>query len=195
MLNVEQGQVLIDAVDIATLDPQLVRSRLNGLGQEPYFLSGTVRQNLDPYEAHDDEALTQAVAKTALGSTIYALGGLNASLSAEKLSHGQRQLFSLARALLRPGRIVVLDEITSNVDRETEQAMQETIRREFADRTVISVAHRLNTISDFDLVAVMHHGACVEFDNPATLLQRASRFRELYKAYRATNVAEATDGV
>ncbi|CRG89601.1 Multidrug resistance-associated protein 1 [Talaromyces islandicus] len=181
MIDVESGQLTIDGIDISCLGPQVVRSSLNGLGQEPYFLTGTVRENLDPYEAHIDEALVEALMKVHLWARIEAMGGLDAPLGTEALSHGQRQLFSLARALLRSSRIVVLDEVTSNIDQETDELMQQTIRNEFDSHTVISIAHRLDTIRNYDMVVVMEDGSCVEFDSPTSLLERPSRFKDLYE--------------
>ncbi len=107
-------------------------------------------------------------------------GGLDADLSEDMLSHGQRQLFCLARAILRPGRIVVLDEATSSVDRATDALMQSVIREEFRGRTVIVIAHRLETIMDFDRVVVMDRGRIVEVGEPERLMrERGSRFRLL----------------
>jgi len=107
-------------------------------------------------------------------------GGLDAQMKAQPLSQGQQQLFCLARAMLRDSRILVLDEATSNVDQETDTLMQRIIRREFAQHTIITVAHRLDTIADADVVAVLSEGRLVEFGKPEELLARQSRFRELH---------------
>jgi ATP-binding cassette subfamily C (CFTR/MRP) protein 1 len=98
------------------------------------------------------------------------------------LSQGQKQLFCLARAILRPGKIVVLDEVTSSVDRVTDEMMQRIIRDEFKGRTVIAVAHRLETIIDFDRIVVMEDARVVEIGKPDDLLSRKSKFRKLFEA-------------
>ena len=103
-------------------------------------------------------------------------------MKSQPLSQGQQQLFCLARAMLRKSKILVLDEATSNVDSETDALMQQIIREVFAQHTIITVAHRLNTIADSDIVAVLHEGNLVEFGPPGELLQRPSMFRDLNNA-------------
>ncbi|KAJ5972718.1 multidrug resistance protein [Penicillium vulpinum] len=178
LLKLSSGRILMDGQDLAMLDQETVRSRLNGLSQDPYFLAGSVRLNLDPYknptgsDESNDERLIRALDTVQLWSLIEQNGGLDAELKMESLSHGQRQLFCIVRALLRPGKVVVLDEITSSVDLAMDKLIQSIITSEFADRTVIVIAHRLNTIVDCDRVAVMADGKCVEFDDPKVLLAR-----------------------
>lgn len=107
-------------------------------------------------------------------------GGLDAELDLDFFSHGQRQLFCLARAILRKSKVVVLDEVTSSVDHETDALMQRVIREEFGDCTIIAVAHRLDTLLDFDKIALLSKGELIEFDSPRALLARESAFKELY---------------
>ena len=118
--------------------------------------------------------------------TIISLGGLDAEFDPDNLSHGQRQLFCLARAILRKGKIVVLDEVTSSVDRRTDDLMQKIIREEFKGCTIIAVAHRLETILDFDRIAVLDRGQLKECDTPKDLLSRKSAFKELYDVYSSS---------
>lgn len=115
MIEISQGNIKVDDLDITTMPRQEVRSRLNAIPQEPYFLHGTVRLNLDPYERYigNNGALQEALRKVELWDIIEAKGGLDIEMEVDGLSHGQRQLFCLARAILRPGKIVVLDEATS----------------------------------------------------------------------------------
>ena len=101
-------------------------------------------------------------------------------MKSQPLSQGQQQLFYLARAMLRKSRILLLDEATSNADGETDAFMQLIIRKEFAQHTIITVAHRLNTTFDSDMVAVLHEGKLVEFGPPRELLDRPSMFRDLH---------------
>ena len=148
--------------------------------QDPFVLSDTVRVNADPTGKASDDAIISALEKVQLLDSIQIRGGLDAQMKSQPLSQGQQQLFCLARAMLRESKILLLDEATSNVDAETDALMQLIIRKEFAQHTIITVAHRLNTISDSDMVAVMHEGKLMEFGPPGELLDRPSMFRDLH---------------
>lgn len=174
------SSITIDGIDITTLPRQEVRARLNAIPQEPFFTKNTVRGNADPTKQHPDDAIILALEKVSLWRLVLEKGGLDTVLDAEYFSHGQRQLFCLARAILRRSKVVILDEASSSVDALSDELMQRVIRTEFADCTVLAVAHRLDTIMDFDRVALLAGGELVEFDEPAALLGRESRFRELY---------------
>lgn len=183
MLEVEsQSRILIDGVDITHIPRQITRAALNAIPQEPFFTHGTVIANIDPSGTNSPEEMEQALRHVELWDVVEAKGGLTAALDAEFFSHGQRQLFCLARALLRKSKIVVLDEVTSNVDVVSDALMQRVIREEFADCTILAVAHRLDTIIDFDRIAVMQDGELIEFDAPEALLKTDSAFRELYES-------------
>lgn len=123
-----------------------------------------------------------ALSKVELWSPVESKGGLNAQLDQEFFSHGQRQLFCLARAILRKSRIMVLDEVSSSIDITTDKLVQRVFQEEFKDATIISVAHRLDTILDFDRIALLSNGKLVEFESPEALLQRPSAFKELYNS-------------
>nr|XP_058971200.1 multidrug resistance-associated protein 1-like [Pocillopora verrucosa] len=147
------GKIVIDGVDIATIGLRDLRSRLTIIPQEPVLFSGTLRLNLDPFNEHFDEELWRILEVSHLKRFVMSLrGGLQYVIAegGEDLSVGQRQLICLARALLRKSKILVLDEATAAVDLETDELIQQTIRREFADSTVFTIAHRLNTIMDYD---------------------------------------------
>lgn len=197
-MELSGGTIRIDNLDLSTLPRHHIRSRLNAIPQEPYFLAGTIRLNLDPYESSTDGALQAALEKVGLWDAIIALGGLDVDFEVESLSHGQRQFFCLARAILRPGKIVVLDEATSSVDRKTDELMQKIIREEFSSHTLIAVAHRLETIIDFDLIALLDHGALVEFGAPEELLKvgidgTKTQFKKLYDIYSSTQKKEVME--
>ncbi|KAG9231678.1 putative multidrug resistance-associated protein [Amylocarpus encephaloides] len=177
-----ESSILIDGVDITKIPRQAVRSRLNAIPQDPFFMKGSIRLNASPENLHSDEDISQALQKLQLWDIVESKGGLDAELHAEFFSHGQRQLFCLARAILRKSRIVVLDEVSSSVDITTDILMQRVIREEFAGSTIIAIAHRLDTILDFDKVAVLSEGQLVEFDSPQVLLEQPSAFRELYNS-------------
>ncbi|KAL2067058.1 hypothetical protein VTL71DRAFT_1482 [Oculimacula yallundae] len=181
MLEVtEDSSITIDGIDITKLPREIVRSRLNAIPQEPFFIRGTVRANADPRQQHTDAAIISAIKKVQLWDIVYSKGGLNTVLDAEYFSHGQRQLFCLARAILRKSKVVILDEATSNVDTKSDDLMQEIIRKEFHDCTIIAVAHRLDTILDFDRIALLSRGELAEFDTPQALLGKDSAFKKLY---------------
>ena len=186
MIETSSGTIVIDDIDLSTIPRQEIRTRLNAISQDPYFIAGTIRLNLDPYASRDDAALVAALKKVRLYDTVISNGGLDADLDIESLSHGQRQLFCLARAMLRKGKIVVLDEATSSVDRKTDELMQQIIREEFKDHTIIAVAHRLDTILDFDRIAVLDRGMLRECDTPSNLLAGKTAFRELYDVYSSS---------
>lgn len=168
-LAIVEGEVLIDEVDTAHLSLQDLRSKISIIPQEPVLFSETLRYNLDPFNNYDDHQLWQALEAVDLKNAVPTLD-FKVSEGGSNFSLGQRQLVCLARAILRGNRILVLDEATANVDPKTDEFIQKTIRRRFADCTVLTVAHRLNTIMDSDRVMVMDSGKLVEFDHPYNLL-------------------------
>ena len=135
--------------------------------------SGSLRLNLDPFDRHSDAEIWEVLSLAHLKEFV---GGLDGGLDfvcaeyGDNLSIGQRQLVCLARALLRRSRILVLDEATAAVDLETDALVQKTIRAAFADATILTIAHRLNTVVDYDRVMVLDKGKIVEFDSPQNLL-------------------------
>ena len=151
-----------------------MRSRLTIIPQDAVLFSGSLRMNLDPFNSHQDEELWTSLEHSHLKDFVKGLpSGLNHEVSegGENLSVGQRQLICLSRALLRKTKVLILDEATAAVDLETDDLIQRTIRNEFKDCTVLTIAHRLNTIMDSDRVIVLDRGDIVEFDTPNNLLQ------------------------
>ncbi|KAF2008813.1 hypothetical protein BU24DRAFT_359666 [Aaosphaeria arxii CBS 175.79] len=182
LMDIQSGSIVIDGIDIATLPREVVRSRLIALPQDPYILAGSVRENVDPLRCVSDEEISAALRKVQLDHLLdQPTIGLDARLTMDMLSHGQCQLLCLARAMIRKGSILILDEATASVDVHTDALMQQIIRTEFKHHTIIAAAHRLDTIIDFDAVIVMDAGRIAESDNPENLLAKESGFKELYQ--------------
>ena len=143
------------------------------LPQDPTLFSGTIRENLDPFGMHSDDALWDALGKSQLREAVEALPqqlSTDVGDGGELLSVGQRQLLCLGRAVLRDSRLLVMDECTASVDVRTDSKIQMMIREVFGRCTVFAIAHRLGTIIDYDAVAVLEQARLVEFGRPAELL-------------------------
>ncbi|XP_041837771.1 ATP-binding cassette sub-family C member 10-like, partial [Melanotaenia boesemani] len=173
MVELNQGQILLDQLDISTVGLNQLRSKLAIIPQDPFLFSGTIRENLDPCGRHLDPQLLDVLDQCHLSAVVSRMGGLDAEVGARGrcLSAGQRQLLCLARALLTQARVLCIDETTASVDQKTDRLLQQTIRDKFRDKTVLTIAHRINTILDCDRVLVLHAGKVVEFSTPAALCQ------------------------
>ena len=182
--------VLIDGVDVASVPLSLLRRAVSVIPQEPVLYAGTLRSNLDPFCAATDAECWEALEAVRL-SPLFAApgrGGLSARVeeSGCNLSAGQRQLVCLARAILRRCMVVVVDEATANVDADTDAAIQRAIRTHFAGATVITIAHRLQTIMDSDLVIVVGEGRVKEAGEPGALTKvPGGAFAELLREAEA----------
>ncbi|XP_029363822.1 multidrug resistance-associated protein 1 isoform X3 [Echeneis naucrates] len=179
-----EGHIFIDGVDIAQLGLHDLRSRITIIPQDPVLFSGSLRMNLDPFDNYDDDDVWRALELSHLKTFVSGLpDGLSHECSegGENLSVGQRQLLCLARALLRKTKILVLDEATAAVDPETDKLIQSTIRSQFEDCTVLTIAHRLNTIMDYNRVLVLDRGEIAEFDTPSHLITKRGAFHSMAK--------------
>ncbi|NXS38401.1 MRP2 protein, partial [Pomatostomus ruficeps] len=184
VLEAAGGKIIIDEVDIATIGLHDLRKNLTIIPQDPVLFTGTLRMNLDPFDQYSDEEVWKALELAHLKTYVQGLpeGLLHlVSEGGENLSVGQRQLVCLARALLRKAKILILDEATAAVDLETDHLIQTTIRSEFADCTVLTIAHRLHTIMDSNRVMVLQAGQIVEFDSPEELLMKQGIFSAMAK--------------
>ncbi|XP_070537013.1 ATP-binding cassette sub-family C member 9-like [Ptychodera flava] len=185
MVDIFKGCILIDGIDIASVPLLTLRKRLSIIPQDPVLFSGSIRFNLDPYRIRTDDQIWEALEIAQLKQTVLDLHNrLDADIAEEggNFSVGQRQLFCLARAFLRKSRILVMDEATASVDIKTDSILKRVIRGAFADRTVLTIAHRIDTIMDSDMVLVLDDGRVMEYDTPQNLLMRNdSMFTRLVK--------------
>ncbi|XP_077091657.1 ATP-binding cassette sub-family C member 8 isoform X2 [Siphateles boraxobius] len=175
MVDSFEGQIIIDGIDIAKLPLQTLRSKFSIILQDPILFSGTIRFNLDPERKATDKMLWEALEIAQLMPVVKALpGGLDAVVTegGENFSQGQRQLFCLARAFVRKSSILIMDEATASIDMATESILQKVVMTAFADRTVVTIAHRVHTILGSDVVIVMKRGGIVEYDEPDVLLEQ-----------------------
>ncbi|KZV76922.1 P-loop containing nucleoside triphosphate hydrolase protein [Peniophora sp. CONT] len=178
-----EGSIFYDGADTANINLDTLRSSITIIPQVPELLSGTLRENLDPFSEHDDATLNSALRaaglfslqtdddenRITLDSQISSGGG--------NMSVGQRQILALARALVRGSKLLILDEATSSIDYETDTIIQKSLRNELGgDVTLLTVAHRLQTIMDADKIMVLDAGRIVEFDAPGVLLQKESGY-------------------
>nr|XP_010299762.1 PREDICTED: canalicular multispecific organic anion transporter 1 [Balearica regulorum gibbericeps] len=190
VLEAAGGTIIIDEVDIATIGLHDLRQNLTIIPQDPVLFTGTLRMNLDPFDHYTDEEVWKALELAHLKTYVQDLpeGLLHlVSEGGENLSVGQRQLVCLARALLRKAKILILDEATAAVDLETDHLIQTTIRSEFVDCTVLTIAHRLHTIMDSNRVMVLQAGRIVEYDSPEELLKKEGVFSAMAKDAGITN--------
>ena len=183
LLEAESGNIMIDSVDISSIGLHKLRSKVSVIPQSPILYGGcSLRDNLDPFQSHNDDEINSALldshmlhAVTSLShglQTIVAEGGLNFSV-------GQRQLLCLARAILRKNKVLVLDEPTANVDSRTDKLLQEAVSKSFADATIIAVAHRLDTVIEYDKILVLGDGRVLEYGSPHELIERDAAFASM----------------
>lgn len=186
-----EAPITIDGVDVLRIGLRELRSRIGIIPQNPVLFSGTIRGNIDIFEQYTDEQIWSALDECGLKKAVEEMpGDLNALVSeyGENLSAGMRQMLVLGRALLRQCRVLLLDEATSNVDFETDRAIQKTLRESFTGVTVITIAHRVNTILDSDKILVMKDGLVGEFGPPQELLaDQTSLFSDIVHSAEAGN--------
>ncbi|XP_041055069.1 multidrug resistance-associated protein 4 isoform X2 [Carcharodon carcharias] len=188
-----EGKVMIDGIVTSELGLHDLRNSMSIIPQDPVLFTGTMKKNLDPFDEHTDEALWNALEEVQLKEVVEELPGKMMTELAEagsNFSVGQRQLVCLARAILRKSKILIIDEATANVDPRTDELIQKTIREKFEQCTVLTIAHRLNTIIDSDRILVLDAGRVAEYAEPYALLENKDGF--FYKMVQHLGKAETT---
>jgi ABC-type multidrug transport system fused ATPase/permease subunit len=173
LLDETTGEIKIDGIDIAKVGLHTLRKKIAVIPQTPILFDVSLRDNLDPFGTYSDEQILTALDTVQMTDFISTLPGvLNHHLTegGQNFSVGQRQLICLARAVLLKSKILVLDEPTANVDSQTDERLQAAVSIAFKGSTIISIAHRINTIIDYDKILVLGNGKVLEFGNPTTLL-------------------------
>nr|AAQ10411.1 ATP-binding cassette protein C4 [Rattus norvegicus] len=191
-LSEPEGKIWIDKILTTEIGLHDLRKKMSIIPQEPVLFTGTMRKNLDPFNEHSDEELWKALEEVQLKEAIEDLPGkMDTELaeSGSNFSVGQRQLVCLARAILKKNRILIIDEATANVDPRTDELIQQKIREKFAQCTVLTIAHRLNTIIDSDKIMVLDSGRLREYDGPYVLLQNPESL--FYKMVQQLGKGEA----
>lgn len=182
-----EGTIEIDNVDICKIGLHDLRGRLSIIPQDPTMFEGTVRGNLDPLNEYSDQRIWEILDKCQLGEIVrQSPKKLDSTVveNGENWSVGQRQLFCLGRVLLKRSNVLVLDEATASVDSSTDAIIQQTICEEFGNCTVLTIAHRIHTVIDSDLILVFSEGRIIEYDTPSRLLENEnSEFSRLIKEY------------
>lgn len=184
-IDADQGAIRIDGIDIASVKRHKLRQSVTVIPQDPFLFADTLRANLNIHGDKTDGELLGALRKVRVqqkdGDSLDGLRDLDMAIQpgGVNMSYGQRQMICLARAILSPRRIVMLDEATSAMDKATDALIQGVIREEFADSTILVVAHRLDTVADFDKVLVLSEGEAVEFGSPSDLMERRGVFWDM----------------
>ncbi|KAJ3086306.1 hypothetical protein HK100_008751 [Physocladia obscura] len=176
------GLISVDSVDTKSVSLKSLRSSLAIIPQDPVVFSGTFRFNMDPLGEYRDAELWSALDRAGLKRKVEVQEGkLDGFVESggENLSIGERQLLCLSRAMLKRPKILIMDEATANVDYETDAKIQKALREDFKETTILTIAHRLVTIMDYDRVLVLDHGKLAEFDTPKALLEREGIFYSL----------------
>jgi len=177
---VQEGKIQIDEIDISSIGLEDLRSRISIIPQDPILFTGTIRNNLDPFDQYTDEQIWLALEQVQLKEFICQTMTNNLQSivieNGANFSVGQKQLLCLARMILKKSKIVIIDEATANVDNVTDCLIQQTIREQFYDSTILTVAHRLRTIIDSDRILVLGNGRILEFDTPITLLSNPNSY-------------------
>ena len=174
ILEATQGKILIDDVDISTIGLDILRSNLTIIPQDPALMEGTLRYNIDPLNNYQDNDILNVMEKIGFDYIVKNNDkGLNQKIEegGENLSVGEKQLICITRAILRKSKIIVMDEATANIDYKTEEIIQKAISEILEESTIITIAHRIKTIINYDKILILDNGSVVNFDSPNNLLK------------------------
>ncbi|KAF9469518.1 pleiotropic drug resistance ABC transporter [Collybia nuda] len=192
MIEASSGRIIIDGIDIAKIGLKDLRTRVTIISQDVSLFAGTIRSSLDPLGEHSTHECLDVLERCRLNRLLKhaAITGNESSLDMPiaqgSLSAGERQLVAIARAILRRTSIIIMDEATSQIDSQLDHQIQRTIREELSESTILTIAHRLNTIIDYDRVLVLDDGEILEFDEPGVLLRTPnSVFRDMCRTESA----------
>ena len=181
ILEAESGKILIDDIDISKIDLITLRENISIIPQDPTLIEGTLRYNIDPFNKFSDSEIKKLISEIGLDDF---MANKNLDYKIEEngnnLSVGERQLICMVRAFLKKNKIIIMDEATSSIDYKTENIIQNTISKFMNTFTIITIAHRIKTIINYDRILVMSNGEIAEFDSPQNLLDKKGLFYLLY---------------
>ena len=182
ILEANEGKILIDGIDISKIGLEILRQSLTIIPQEPILLEGNIRDNIDPSKTFSDGEILKILKEVGLGDFM-----LDKNLdykieeNGQNISVGEKQLICIARALLKKTKIILMDEATANIDYRTEAALKKNIHEDMQESTVMTIAHRIKTIINYDKILVLKEGEIEEFDTPQNLIEKKGLFYQLYK--------------
>ena len=182
ILEAYKGQILIDNVDISKIGLEILRQSLTIIPQEPIILEGNIRDNIDPSKTYNDNEILKTLKEVGL-SDFMADKDLDYKIeeNGNNISVGEKQLLCIARAILKKTKIILMDEATANIDYRTEAALKKNINEDMKESTVMTIAHRIKTIINYDKILVLKEGVIEEFDTPQNLIKKKGLFYQLYK--------------
>uniref|UniRef100_A0A8H7N4A6 ABC transporter domain-containing protein n=1 Tax=Bionectria ochroleuca TaxID=29856 RepID=A0A8H7N4A6_BIOOC len=180
---------MLDGLPLSDIPRARVRKGVTSIPQDPLIYRGTVRFNTDPHSIHSDEDIISALKEVNIWGVLNERGGLDADMDTVGLSRGEQQLFCLSRAILAKPRVLILDEVTSSVDRAQEDKIVEMLYRNFEGTTILMVVHHLRMVRNFDKILVLSEGEIVEWEHPDTLMMVNSMFRRLLFTQEAADEA------
>ena len=182
ILEANKGKILIDNIDISKIGLEILRQSLTIIPQEPILLEGNIRDNIDPSKTFNDSEILKLLKEVGLSD--FMMGkDLNYKIeeNGHNISVGEKQLICIARAMLKKTKIMLMDEATANIDYRTEAALKKNIHEDMEESTVITIAHRIKTIINYDKILVLKEGEIEEFDTPENLIAKKGLFYQLYK--------------
>ena len=182
ILEANKGKILIDGIDISKIGLEILRQSLTIIPQEPIILEGNIRDNIDPSKTYNDTEILNTLKEVGLNDFM-ADKDLDYKIeeNGNNISVGEKQLICIARAILKKTKIILMDEATANIDYRTESALKKNINQDMKESTVMTIAHRIKTIINYDKILVLKEGSIEEFDTPQNLIEKKGLFYQLYK--------------